>query len=195
MKRLSAILALLVSLSALGQTPKPSPLAQCRADNDALRADLARLRQEIDDLRKAADAKAAEIAAAKAAVTADAPFRDALAALRAVDSVILTGSYLDFKKYFLEAKVKVDSLPSSARASKLHGVIDLYADAESVWQSYVLNQQILYRRNIGAIMERNPGLSSAARVQFSSGEYTSLFLDSVINFFAESAKAKLAAIE
>jgi hypothetical protein len=197
------LLAIIVAAPAFAQQ-KPSALAQCRADlvqtradNDALRADLARLRKELDDLRKTASAKTttpAEAPTAKATETADAPVRDAMAALRAVESVILTGTYVDFKKVFLDAKVKVDALPAGEKTERLHEVLDVYADAESVWSSYMANRQILYRSALEKILPRNPGLQSAARAQFTTSEYTNYYLDSVMDFLAASAKAKLAAI-
>jgi hypothetical protein len=63
-------------------------------------------------------------------VGADAKTQDALAALRAVQSVLEGGANAtEFKRYYLEAKVKVDALPPAAANAPLGAISDLYADA------------------------------------------------------------------
>ena len=170
---------------ASGQQKQPSALSQCRADNEALRGDLARLRQEIDDLRRTTTQRAEE--------AGDAPYREALAALHAVESVVTTGSYLDFKKYFLEAKVKVDALPPTDRSFYLREALDAYADAEFAWNSYVTNRQLLLERNISNLFFKYPDLHRSARVLVAGGGgWTSYYLDSVVGFFAALGKDRLA---
>jgi hypothetical protein len=61
-----------------------------------------------------------------------APIMDAIGALRAAHSVADGGSIMDFKQYYLAAKVKVEALPPSAEASLLAPVVDAYSDANTV---------------------------------------------------------------
>jgi hypothetical protein len=61
---------------------------------------------------------------------ADAKTQDALAALRAVKSVLDGGANAaEFKRYYLEAKVKVDALADTRGAALLRAIANLYADA------------------------------------------------------------------
>jgi hypothetical protein len=63
-------------------------------------------------------------------VGGDVKTQDALAALRAVESVLAGGANSsEFKRYYLEAKVKVDALPSTPDAAPLRAISNLYADA------------------------------------------------------------------
>lgn len=59
--------------------------------------------------------------------------QDALTALRAVKSVLDGGANIsEFKKYYLEAKIKVDALPTTADNAVLREISDLYRDADSL---------------------------------------------------------------
>lgn len=59
----------------------------------------------------------------------DAKTREALTALRATQSALDGGANAaEFKKYFLEAKIKVDALPASESASALRAISELYED-------------------------------------------------------------------
>lgn len=82
-------------------------------------------------LQGAPAAPAAPPAPAAPVTPADhAKLQDALAALRAVQSVLDGGANAaDFKRYYLEAKVKVDALPDLPDAAPLRAIEVLYADA------------------------------------------------------------------
>lgn len=68
--------------------------------------------------------------AAPVTPAARATLQDALTALRAVQSVLDGGATAaEFKRYYLDAKVKVDALPPIPDAAPLRAIEVLYADA------------------------------------------------------------------
>lgn len=67
----------------------------------------------------------------------DAASQSALTALRAVQSVLDGGANAtEFKKYYLEAKVKVDALPNTPASEPLRIVSALYRDAVTLSIAY-----------------------------------------------------------
>lgn len=78
--------------------------------------------------------KACQSAPAQSAAS---PRDEAITALRSVDSVISGGASIDqFRTQQLQAKIKVDALPSSASNAPLRAISKLYVDATTMFVAY-----------------------------------------------------------
>lgn len=65
-------------------------------------------------------------------------WQDALASLRAVQSALSGGANrAEFKKYYLDARIKVDALPDSPANAPLLNVSNLYRDASALTVAYL----------------------------------------------------------
>jgi hypothetical protein len=122
-------------------------------------------RSEVERLTKEKEALAKELTSLKASVVVDtdrkqrlAPVLDALAALRAVRSVSSAGSILDFKQYYLQAKVKVDGLPESKEAALLKPVLEAYDDANSLMLGSI-GRDGLSQSTWNSVLSKYPGIS------------------------------------
>ena len=109
--------------------------AACQAELDQLKVEVDRLKTENADLQKKLNEllmqqlDAARQQKGKATEAEDA----ALAAVRAVSSVVDAASFQDFKKYLLDAKVKVESLPAGPNREALAELVLGFRTIEALW--------------------------------------------------------------
>lgn len=80
-------------------------------------------------------------APASAAIRNDPARQAAIAALRAVESVLTGGANIgEFKKYYLEAKVKVDALPRIPENLPIVEVGGIFADASTLFTDALVHE-------------------------------------------------------
>jgi hypothetical protein len=135
-----SLAAILVAFLSLGpglhaQSPDPLPTnADLRAQVHALEQELSRLQAGYKVLLTACEgsppAPSPHAAATDGTSRSDRGRQDALAALRALQSLVAGGAHtLEFDAYYLKAKVKVDALPKSQETMAIREVTAIYADA------------------------------------------------------------------
>jgi outer membrane murein-binding lipoprotein Lpp len=121
-----------VATSAQAQrgSPTPAEVNQLRAENERLTTEVQRLTAEVSRLTAEVNRLSS---AGSAASVGSAQRQDALTSLRAVQSVLSGGgSRTDFRKYQLEAKVKVDALPDTPENAPMREVSRIFTDASSL---------------------------------------------------------------
>lgn len=157
MKRFLFGLLLLVATGAVAQqkiTSGGSALTQCRADNTALRADLDRLRKELDETRaklESGDERKGD--------------KEAVDAIRAVQSAAQSTSALEVRKFVTDARIKVDRLPNGPRRDALRTVVNAQsAGVETIIQG--VRNTFLLQDEFDALVKGFPELSGRVK-----GEY------------------------
>lgn len=114
-----------------------SCMAQAETAAD-LKKEVALLRAELESCRAAQHAPTptpVPIAVEPQPMYENTPARkEAIAALRAVQSAIDAGaSFLDFRKYRIEAAIKVDALPYTSENRAIKDASDTYGDVSVAW--------------------------------------------------------------
>jgi hypothetical protein len=174
------------ALKAADQKVKPSALADCKAEVERLKTENADLQKKLNEvLTKQLEAMKE---AAKKPTEAEA---NALAALRALASVVDTAGYADFKKYLLDAKVKAESLPPGPAKDSLIEVLGLFLDIGSAWQ-HKLGQygSVMSGRDVDSYGTNFPDLKKNVQLQGSSaGSYYRS--DDVLVYMTIEAKRKV----
>jgi hypothetical protein len=138
------------TLTAADQKAKPSALSDCKAEVDRLKAENADLQKKLNDFL------AQQLEALKKPSEAESA---ALAALRALGSVVDTASYPDFKKYLLDAKVKIEGLPPSPAKTSMIALLGAFLDIGTIWGTKITASHILlYEREIAPYEENYPNI-------------------------------------
>lgn len=152
--------------AALGDSQKPTatPAKEaraCRDEVDRLTTENVALLKRVVDLTARLDSLTAD-----QRKSADLqPILDALAALKAVDSVVTGGgAYPDFKQYYLAASVKVNALPSSTPATSLRHILAMYSDANTLLNATVVRSgsAASTRSFFDSMCTKYPGFQGAA---------------------------------
>lgn len=148
MKRFEVVMVAALAASNLGaaQTKAAAPkksvdqltseLRACQAENQALQT-------AVDSLKTSLDLVQHQVRTAESSARVDAlgPRTEAIAALKALNSAFQGGSsVIDYRRYFLDARVKVDALPPGSPNNEIREIADMCQD-------------------VNAIFSTNPGLS------------------------------------
>jgi hypothetical protein len=177
------------ALKAADQKLKPSALTGCKAEVDRLKAENADLQKKLNELLMK------QLEAMKKPTEAEA---DALAAVRALASVVDTAGYGDFKKYLLDAKVKIEALPPGSAKTLMATFLDAFLDIGTIWGEKITTSHILmYERELASYEENYPNIRKevelrqpavgARRIGLSEPFYG---LDDILSYMVRNAKGR-----
>lgn len=191
MRKLIATAALLAAfVPTMAQTSgkksqvQPCDCAALRAENQKLRAQLAKLRSS--------DPEEARVR------------KEALASLRAVRSALNGGANVEmFRKYQIESRIKIDALPETSEQSDLREVSELFGDALAFWIGHItgtIGGEAFFRAQSRFKSDAKTAENMKKMNPFSAGNdnfafYNKLYSDSIRDRLLTDASEKLTTIK
>lgn len=191
-KRLGLIFCAL-SAPLLAQTPpakSPSKtLTDCRAEVERLKTENYELQKKVNDLLSQ------QLDQAKKTTGKEA---EALQALQALDSVSDSANFSEYQRYYLDAKVKVDSLTDGPTKVQLKSAADAYGDVLELWRGKIGRHLAYYGSDLAAWEAKYPGMTQSLPSQYHPPikgvmpASTTYDVSDLMGYIEKIAKARLA---